>query len=60
MCAIHGIFKRDISAIEKMVDKVIDLIMEDKRIKKCELEIDKVGAVKDVDSFSVTELREKK
>jgi len=46
--------------VERMVLKVIDLIMEDKRIKKCQLEIDKVGAIDDIDSFSVTQIRERK
>ena len=46
--------------IEKMVLEVMDLIMEDKKIKKCWLEIDKVGAIDDMDSFSVTNIRERK
>ncbi len=40
--------------IEKMAQEVMNLIMEDKRIKKCKLEIDKVGAVEGIESFSVT------
>jgi dihydroneopterin aldolase len=40
--------------IEAMAQSMIKLIMEDKRISKCKLEIDKVGVVEGVDSFSVT------
>lgn len=40
--------------IEAMAQGLIDVIMEDKRISKCKLEIDKVGVVEGVDSFSVT------
>ena len=32
----------------------MDQIMEDSRIKRCKIEIDKVGAVEAVESFSVT------
>jgi len=40
--------------IEKMASDILDLIMEDKRIKKCEIELDKIGVVSGVESFSVT------
>ena len=40
--------------IEAMAQGLVDVIMEDKRIFKCKLEIDKVGVVEGVDSFSVT------
>jgi 7,8-dihydroneopterin aldolase/epimerase/oxygenase len=46
--------------IEKMVYDIMNLIMEDKRIKNCRLEIDKIGAVEGLDSFSVTDFRERK
>ena len=39
--------------IERMAQKVVDVIMEDKRIKKCRVEIDKIGAVEFVESFAV-------
>ena len=45
--------------VEKMVDEILNLIMTDKRIKKCKLEIDKIGAVVDLESFSITEIRER-
>ena len=44
--------------IEKMVGEIMNLIMEDQRIKSCQLEIDKMGVVANVDSFSVVEKRE--
>jgi dihydroneopterin aldolase len=40
--------------IEKMAQEVMNKIMEDSRIKRSKLEIDKVGAVEFVESFSVT------
>ncbi len=48
------IAKKRFKLVEKMAQEIIDSIMEDHRIKRCRLEIDKVGAVKDVESFSVT------
>lgn len=45
--------------VEKMVDEILNLIMTDKKIKKCKLEIDKIGAVADLESFSITEIRER-
>jgi dihydroneopterin aldolase len=46
--------------IEEMVQQTLDLIMEDKRVKKCQVEIDKVGIVENVDSFSITLSQERK
>ena len=43
--------------IEKMVKDLLDLIMQDKRIKKCQLEIDKLKVYDFVDSFSVTQTK---
>lgn len=40
--------------IEKLAQQVMNTIMEDSRIKGCTLEVDKVGVVPDVDSFSIT------
>lgn len=40
--------------VEKLAQSLMDSILEDKRISKCRLEIDKVGVVENVDSFSVT------
>lgn len=39
--------------IESLAQNIIDKIMEDDAIKSCELELDKPGAVKDVESFSI-------
>lgn len=40
--------------IEKLAQMVMNKIMEDSRVKRCQLEIDKVGVVESVDSFSIT------
>lgn len=40
--------------VEKLAQSVIDEILKDRRIKKCKVEVDKVGAVENVESFSVT------
>jgi hypothetical protein len=40
--------------VETMAQKIMDQIMQDSRIKRCKIEIDKVGAVEAVESFSVT------
>ncbi len=39
--------------IEKMAQSLMDSILADPRIRKCKLEIDKVGLFTDVDSVSV-------
>jgi FolB domain-containing protein len=39
--------------VEKMAQQVMNEILQDKRITKCKLEIDKVGAVEGLESFSV-------
>ena len=43
--------------IEKMVGDLLDLIMQDKRIKRCTLEVDKTKVYDFVDSFSVIQSR---
>ncbi|MDX2083240.1 MAG: dihydroneopterin aldolase [Rickettsiales bacterium] len=40
--------------IEKMAQSMMNVILSDQRINKCKLEIDKVGVVEALDSFSVT------
>ncbi len=40
--------------IEKMVGDILDLIMQDPKIKKCTLEVDKLKVYDFVDSFSVS------
>lgn len=40
--------------IEKMTAELMDKIMEDKRITRCKLEVDKVGVIPGIDSFSIT------
>lgn len=48
------IAKERFKLVEKMAQEIMDLIMSDQRIYKCKLEIDKVGAVDCLQSFSVT------
>lgn len=43
--------------IEKMVGELLDLIMQDKRIIRCTIEVDKPKVYDFVDSFSVTQTR---
>lgn len=45
--------------IEKMAGEIIKKIMQDQRIKRCKLEIDKVGVAAEVDSCSI-EIEEKR
>ena len=40
--------------IEKLAQEMMNKIMEDARIKRCKLEIDKVAVIEFVESFSVT------
>jgi FolB domain-containing protein len=46
--------------VERMADEILNLIMANTKVKKCKLEIDKIGAVADLDSFSITDIRERK
>ncbi len=39
--------------IEKMTQEIMNVIMSDSRVKRCKLEVDKVGVVDLVESFSV-------
>ncbi len=45
--------------IEKMNQEILEMIMSDGRIDRCILEIDKIGVIKDVESFSVTLTKER-
>jgi dihydroneopterin aldolase len=40
--------------IEKMAAEIMKKIMEDHRISRCKLEVDKVGVIPGIDSFSIT------
>jgi FolB domain-containing protein len=40
--------------IEKMAAEIVDVVIEDKRIFRCKVEVDKVGVIEGVDSFSIT------
>lgn len=46
--------KNHFKLIEKLAGEIIKKIMQDKRITRCKVEIDKMKVVKDVESFSVT------
>jgi dihydroneopterin aldolase len=46
--------KKHFKLIEKMAKEMIDAVMEDSRISACELSVEKVGVVENVDSFAVT------
>ncbi len=46
--------------VEKMAQDIMNEIMQDSRISKCKLEIDKVGAVESLESFSITIEQENK
>lgn len=48
------ISKNRFKLIEKLAQEIMNKIMEDNRIKRCKLEVDKVGVVESVESFSVT------
>ncbi len=48
------ILKKRFKLIEKMAAEIIDAIMEDKRIFRSKVEVDKVGVIDGVDSFSIT------
>ena len=39
--------------IEKMAQQVMNSIMEDTRVKGCQLQVDKVGVVEGVESFGI-------
>ena len=39
--------------IEEMAQQILNLIMQDNRIKRCEIEIDKVRVVENVESFAI-------
>jgi dihydroneopterin aldolase len=53
----HFVENHHCQLIEKMVGELLDLIMQDKRIKRCTLEVDKTKVYDFVDSFSVTQTR---
>ncbi len=54
------IHENKFNLIEKMAHSLLAEVMSDFRIKKCKLEIDKVGAIDFVDSASITIEQERK
>jgi dihydroneopterin aldolase len=53
----HFVQNNRCQLIERMVGDLLDLIMQDERIKRCTLEVDKLKVYDFVDSFSVTQTR---
>ncbi len=47
------VIKSRYNLIEKLAGEIIKKIMEDRRIRRCKVEIDKMKAVEEVESFSV-------
>lgn len=45
--------KNKFKLVEKLAQEILDSIMKDKKINYCCLEVDKVGARNDTDSFAV-------
>ena len=45
--------------IEKLAQTVLNIIMEDKKVKRAKVEVDKPGALRFTDSVSVTVISEK-
>lgn len=54
------VLKSRYNLIEKLAAEVIKKIMQDSRIKRCKVEIDKMKTVEEVESFSVTIEKTKK
>ena len=46
--------------VEKLAEEIISAIMIDVRIKKCQLEVDKLKPLEDITSFSITLNRSQK
>jgi dihydroneopterin aldolase len=47
------ISKNRYKLVEKMAQEIAELIMKDFRVKRCNLELDKVGAIEGLESFAV-------
>ncbi len=47
------LLNKNFRLIEEMSQQILDLIMQDDRIKRCEIEVDKVGVIDGVESFAV-------
>lgn len=54
------VVKSRYNLIEKLAGEIVKKIMQDSRIKRCKVEIDKMKAVEGVESFSVTIEKTKK
>ncbi len=55
----HLLSNNKFKLIEELAQKILEMIMEDKRVDKVELEIDKLRVVDNVESFSITLTQER-
>lgn len=55
----NSLTSKKFKLIEELAQEILDLIMQDSRIKKCEVEVDKVKVVENVESFSITLVSER-
>ena len=51
---IRFVEKSEFFLLEKLASKVLDIVMEDKKVKKAKVEVDKPGALRYAKSVSVT------
>lgn len=51
--------KKKFKLIEKLTQELVDLIMEDSRVLRCKVEVDKMKVFDDLDSLSVTLTQER-
>jgi len=56
---IKDLTTRKFSLVENFTNEIADIIISYKNVKKVKVEVDKVGAIKELTSFSVTIKREK-
>ncbi len=45
--------EKQFKLLEKLAQEIMNLIMKDKKVRKCQLELDKVGAVEGLESFAI-------
>lgn len=56
---IKELTKKKFTLVENFTNEIADIIVSYNNVKNVEVEVDKVGAIKELDSFSVTIKREK-
>lgn len=57
---IDNVERSNFNLLEKLSDFILDLVMEDPKVIKAKVEIDKPGALRFVDSVSITKVRRAK